>query len=116
VVFSVTGLAVAAVVFSVTGQQMRTAAEWGFKYNPAQWLAATQIKSWLSARWSEQKAAAKKGGGAIEAFLAQEATAVAAAAGAGKGKGKGSGAESGEGEESGSEAEGSGCSSCSESE
>ena len=88
----------------VAAQEMRTNVQWGFKFKPGQWLAATQIKSWLSARWSEQKAAAKMGGGALDAFLAQEAGAVQAAAA----DAERSGSESGEWSagKSGSESEG----------
>jgi hypothetical protein len=68
----------------VAAAEMRTnqkcSAEWGFKFKPKLWLAATQIKSWFSKRWAEQKTAAKAGGDAIAKFLALQGKADAEAA------------------------------------
>ena len=60
----------------VAATAMRTDERWGFKFLPRQWLAAAQIKSWMSARWAEQKAAAKKGEEATAAFLQKHTTAI----------------------------------------
>ena len=63
----------------VAAHEMRTAQQHGFKWEPDQWLAASQIKSWFSKKWAEQKAAAKKGAEAVAAFdLAYEAAMQAA--------------------------------------
>ena len=101
----------------VAATAMRTDERWGFKFLPRQWLAAAQIKSWMSARWAEQKAAAKKGEEATAAFLQKHTTAIveAAAAREAAAAGGGSSSESGAGE-SGSESESSAVESGSESE
>ena len=64
----------------VAAAEMRTNQKWGFKFKPKLWLAATQIKSWFSKRWAEQKTAAKAGGDAIAKFLALQGKADAEAA------------------------------------